>query len=249
MLRAHARRRGGPALVRAVGEARAPAASLLPRARTMSRIGKMPVKLPEGTSIAIDSVPPPAGDLLKYPMTQRLWTIKPRNIEHDFGECALVHVTGPKGTVSTKLHSVVQVAVEGDQVSVVPRCGGTSKCGQTMWGTARAHIANMVRGVTRGYTRELEFVGVGFRTALDNGRLVSRLGVSHDVIYTLPPRFEGKVTLAVPTQTQVVVSGADKQAVHEVAAQIRDLKRPEPYKGKGIRYAGEVIKLKAGKKK
>lgn len=215
----------------------------------MSRVGKAAVKVPDGASVTIDSIPPPYGDLLKYPMTPRLWKIKPRNLEHDFGECAVVSVTGPKGSVSTKLHSVVQVAVDGDQVIVTPRCGGTSKCGMTMWGTARALIANMVRGVTRGYTRELEFVGVGFRTALDNDRLVCRLGVSHDVIYTLPPRFAGKVKLAVPTQTQVVVSGTDKQAVHEVAAQIRDLKRPEPYKGKGIRYAGEVIKLKAGKKK
>lgn len=240
-------RRGARAGVSAC--ALGPVARSLPRARAMSRIGQQPVKLPEGARVTVESVPPPTGDLLKYPMTPRLWKIKPRKLEHDFGECALVHVAGPRGTVSTKLHSVVQVRVEGDQVVVSPLCGGTSKCGMTMWGTARALIANMVRGVTRGYTRELEFVGVGFRTALEKGRLVCRLGVSHDVIYELPARFAGTVTLAVPSQTQVVVSGPDKQAVHEVAAQIRDLKRPEPYKGKGIRYAGEVIKLKTGKKK
>jgi len=215
----------------------------------MSRIGMEPVKLPEGASVSFTIVPPPAGNLLNYPMTKRMWMIKPRNTIHDFGECTVVNVTGPKGSVSQKLHSVVQVRLEGDQVVVEPRCGGTSKAGQTMWGTARALVANMVRGVTRGYSRELEFVGVGFRAALDKERLVCKLGVSHDVIYEIPARFAKYVTLAMPTQTQVVVTGVDKQAVHEVAAQIRDMKRPEPYKGKGIRYAGEVIKLKAGKKK
>jgi large subunit ribosomal protein L6 len=237
-------------LVRGLAPAVSARAPLLLRCRAMSRVGKAAVKLPEGTTISIDSIPPPAGDLLKYPMTPRLWKVKPRPIMHDFGECALVSVSGPRGSVSTKFHSVVQVKVDGDQVMVEPRCGGESKCGRTMWGTARALIANMVRGVTRGYTRELEFVGVGFRGALEGGsRLVCKLGYSHNVVYTLPKRFEGKAAMAMPSQTQLVVSGVDKQAVHEVAAQIRDLKRPEPYKGKGIRYAGEVIKLRPGKKK
>lgn len=219
-------------------------------ARAMSRVGKAPVKVPDGVSVSVAEVPPPFGDLLKYPMTPRMWTIKPRSLEHDFGECALVTATGPKGSLSTKLHSVVRVKVDGDLVVIEPRCGGASTAGRTMWGTARALVANMVRGVTRGYSRELEFVGVGFRGALDtDGRLVCRLGFSHDVVYTVPVRFKGKVALAMPTQTQVVLTGVDKQAVHEVAAQIRDLKRPEPYKGKGIRYVGEVIKLKPGKKK
>mmetsp|Transcript_1188 Transcript_1188/g.2781 ORF Transcript_1188/g.2781 Transcript_1188/m.2781 type:complete len:238 (-) Transcript_1188:269-982(-) len=217
--------------------------------RRMSRIGRQPVKLPEGTSASIEEVVPPMGDLLSYPVSKRLWKARPQPNLHDFGTCAQVTVTGPKGTSSVKLHSIVQVDQQDDRLVVSPRCGGESTCGKVMWGTSRALISNMVTGVTRGYTKELELVGVGFRAALQGDRLVCKLGFSHDVVYEIPERFRGSASIEVPNLTSVVVTGVDKQAVHEVAAQIRDLRRPEPYKGKGIRYAGESIKLKAGKKK
>lgn len=219
-------------------------------ARAMSRVGLVPVKIPTGAAVKVEAVAPPLGDILEYPVNKRLWRAKPRTgKEHDFGDCDVVTVTGPKGEVSRKLHSVVRARVEGDNVVVEPRCGGNSRCGRTMWGTSRAHIANMVHGVTRGYKRDLELVGVGFRAAMQGDGIMFKIGFSHDVTYRVPDRMQHLAQLSVPNQTTISVTGIDKHAVNEVAAQIRDLRRPEPYKGKGIRYAGEVIKLKQGKKK
>ena len=112
-------------------------------------------------------------------------------------------------------------------------------------GATRAHLANMVRGVTKGYEKKLELVGVGFRAAVQGKSLNLTLGFSHPVNFAIP---EG-ITIETPSQTEIVIKGIDRQKVGQVAAEIRDIRPPEPYKGKGVRYAGEQITLKEGKKK
>jgi large subunit ribosomal protein L6 len=112
-------------------------------------------------------------------------------------------------------------------------------------GSVRAHLANMVAGVTKGYERKLELVGVGFRAAVAGKSLNLTLGFSHQVVFAIP---EG-ITIEAPTQTEVLIKGVDKQRVGQVAAEIRGIRPPEPYKGKGVKYAGEKITLKEGKKK
>jgi len=112
-------------------------------------------------------------------------------------------------------------------------------------GSTRAHLANMVNGVTKGYERKLELVGVGFRAAVQGKNLNLTLGFSHPVVYTVP---EG-ITIETPSQTEIMVKGMDRQRVGQTAAEIRDIRPPEPYKGKGVRYSDEKISLKEGKKK
>ena len=116
---------------------------------------------------------------------------------------------------------------------------------RTRAGATRAHLANMVRGVTRGYEKKLELVGVGFRAQVQGKNLNLTLGFSHPVSVAIP---EG-ITIETPSQTEIVVKGIDRQKVGQIAAEIRDIRPPEPYKGKGVRYAGEQISLKEGKKK
>jgi large subunit ribosomal protein L6 len=116
---------------------------------------------------------------------------------------------------------------------------------RTQAGAVRAHLANMVRGVTKGYERKLELVGVGFRAQVQGKTLNLTLGFSHPVTFAIP---EG-ITIEAPTLTEVVIKGIDRQKVGQIAAEIRDVRPPEPYKGKGVRYAGEKITLKEGKKK
>jgi large subunit ribosomal protein L6 len=116
---------------------------------------------------------------------------------------------------------------------------------RAMAGATRAHLANMVNGVTKGYERKLELVGVGFRAAVQGKALNLTLGFSHPVVFDIP---EG-ITIEAPSQTEVVIKGIDRQRVGQVAAEIRDIRPPEPYKGKGVKYAGEKITLKEGKKK
>jgi large subunit ribosomal protein L6 len=112
-------------------------------------------------------------------------------------------------------------------------------------GATRAHLANMVQGVTKGYERKLELVGVGYRAAVQGKSLNLSLGFSHPVLYAVP---EG-ITIETPSQTEILIKGTDRQKVGQTAAEIRDIRPPEPYKGKGVRYAGEQISLKEGKKK
>lgn len=152
-----------------------------------------------------------------------------------------IAVSGPTGTLRRLLPPEVGVAIEGDEVVVSPV--GPSRKTAAFWGLARSLIANMVAGAVSGFEKKLEFEGVGYRAALEGNTLVMQLGFSHPVRYTPP---EG-IALKVEKNT-IAVSGADKETVGMVAAKIRDLKPPEPYKGKGIRYAGEVIRRKAGKK-
>ncbi|MFP3385424.1 MULTISPECIES: 50S ribosomal protein L6 [Tritonibacter] len=154
-----------------------------------------------------------------------------------------IEVKGPKGAQSFTATDDVTLTVEDNVVTVEPR--GKSKRARQQWGMSRTIVANMVQGVTTGFKKELEIQGVGYRAQMQGNTLKLNLGYSHDVDFTAP---EG-ITITAPKQTEIVVEGADAQAVGEVAAKIRDWRRPEPYKGKGIRYKGEFIFRKEGKKK
>ena len=154
-----------------------------------------------------------------------------------------VEVKGPKGTRSFSATDDVAITVEDNTVTIVPR--GKSKRARQQWGMSRTMVANLVTGVTQGFKRELEIQGVGYRAAMNGNTLKLNLGLSHDVDYVAP---EG-VTVTAPKQTEIVVEGIDEQLVGQVAANIRAWRAPEPYKGKGIRYKGEFIFRKEGKKK
>ena len=151
-----------------------------------------------------------------------------------------ITVKGPKGTLALAPLPGVDVAIEDGEVKLSAKNPDDVK----MAGTARALINNMVTGVSEGYARKLELVGVGYRAALQGKDLNLTLGFSHPVVFKAP---EG-ITIEVPVQTEIWIKGADKQIVGEVAATIRKFRPPEPYKGKGVRYAGEKILLKEAKK-
>mgnify|MGYP000890469797 CR=1 FL=1 len=154
-----------------------------------------------------------------------------------------IEVKGPKGSRSFKATDDVTITIDGSAVSVTPR--GKSKRARQQWGMSRTMVANLVAGVTTGFKKELEIQGVGYRAAMNGNTLRLNLGLSHDVDYTPP---EG-VTVTAPKQTEIIVEGIDEQVVGQVAANIRAWRKPEPYKGKGIRYKGEFIFRKEGKKK
>ncbi|AXI45155.1 50S ribosomal protein L6 [Sulfitobacter sp. SK012] len=154
-----------------------------------------------------------------------------------------IEVKGPKGTRSFKATDDVTFTVEDNIVTVTPR--GKSKRARQQWGMSRTMVENLVTGVTNGFKKELEIQGVGYRAAMNGNTLRLNLGLSHDVDYTPP---EG-VTVTAPKQTEIVVEGIDEQLVGQVAANIRAWRKPEPYKGKGIRYKGEFVFRKEGKKK
>src|SRR4029077_13566188 len=154
-----------------------------------------------------------------------------------------VKVKGPKGALQVVLHTDVEAKVEAGTVKVDPR--SDSNRARAMWGTYRALVANLMEGVTKGFEHKLEISGVGYRAQLQGKNLQIQLGYSHDIVYPIP---EG-ITITVPKATEIVVTGIDRQKVGQVAANIRDYRPPEPYKGKGIRFAGEFIFRKQGKKK
>jgi large subunit ribosomal protein L6 len=154
-----------------------------------------------------------------------------------------VEVKGPKGTRSFTATDDISLALEEGAITVKPR--GTSKRARQQWGMSRSMVENLVTGVTTGFKRELEIQGVGFRAAMAGNVLKLSLGYSHEVNFDVP----AGVTVTAPKQTEIVVEGMDQQLVGQVAANIRDWKRPEPYKGKGIRYKGEFVFRKEGKKK
>ena len=154
-----------------------------------------------------------------------------------------VTVKGPKGQLSWTLPEEIAVAQEGQEITLTKAQDSTRA--QAMWGLSRTLVNNMVIGVTEGYERTLELVGVGYRAQMKGQTLSMQLGYSHDVDVK-PPQ---GVTFAVPKQTEIKISGIDKQVVGELAAQIRRMRPPEPYKGKGVRYAGEKVRRKEGKKK
>jgi large subunit ribosomal protein L6 len=154
-----------------------------------------------------------------------------------------VTVKGPKGELSWTVAEEIEVRQENGELTLAKRTEGARA--QAMWGLSRTLVANMVIGVTTGFERTLELVGVGYRAAMKGQSLSMQLGFSHDVDIPAP----AGVTFAVPKQTEIKISGIDKQVVGELAARIRRIRPPEPYKGKGVRYAGEQVRRKEGKKK
>lgn len=175
----------------------------------MSRIGKMPVALPNGVTVELE------GNLVK--------------------------VSGPKGQLSQPV--LPEIKVEVEDTNVVVSVATPTKQTRALWGLYRSLIANMVTGVSEGFTKNLEMVGVGHRASMQGSNLQLSVGFSHPVLMT-PPQ---GITYTVTENTKLSVSGIDKQLVGECAAKIRAVKPPEPYKGKGIRYAGEYVRRKAGK--
>ena len=175
----------------------------------MSRIGKLPIKVPKGVTVAVNG--------------------------HS------VQVKGPKGDLTRQMHRDIGVAVDGDVVTVTRASDDDSH--KALHGLSRTLVFNMVEGVTKGYQKQLEITGVGYKAEVRPYGLQLALGYSHQIQYKAP----AGIKLTAPQPTQIVIDGADKAMVGQVAAELRSLRPPEPYKGKGIRYAGEVIRRKAGK--
>lgn len=203
----------------------------------MSRIGKLPITVPNGTTVTIDG--------------------------------GKLSAKGPKGELSMQLPENIVATLDGSELSINPRpdlvdaanekirindekgrkkmtfAAALDTGARTMWGTSRANAANLVQGVSEGFTKTLELVGVGYRAQMQGSDIKLALGFSHDIVHKAP---QG-VTFSSSKPTEVVISGADKQVVGQVAAEIRNYRRPEPYKGKGVRYDGEYVRRKEGKKK
>ena len=154
-----------------------------------------------------------------------------------------VTAKGPKGELTFVVNDEVLVKMDNGAIKVDPR--DETKGARSKWGMSRTQIVNILTGVTKGYERKLEINGVGYRAAMQGKNLQLALGFSHDVVYQTP---EG-ITIATPKPTEIVISGIDKQKVGQVAAEIREFRGPEPYKGKGVKYAEERIVRKEGKKK
>jgi large subunit ribosomal protein L6 len=154
-----------------------------------------------------------------------------------------VKMKGPKGALSFLVPDEVSVKLEDGKVKVDPR--NETKRARSMWGTSRTMVANLVTGVTKGFERKLEITGVGYRASVQGKNLQLALGYSHDVVFPIP---EG-IQIVTPKPTEITITGIDSQKVGQVAAEIRGFRPPEPYKGKGVKYAGEYIFRKEGKKK
>ena len=154
-----------------------------------------------------------------------------------------VKVKGPKGALQLVLHDDIAAKMDKGAIQVDPR--SQSKRARSQWGTSRTLVSNLMTGVTKGFEEKLEITGVGYRAAVQGKNLQLQLGYSHDVVFAIP---EG-ITIVAPKPTEITITGSDKQRVGQVAADIRDFRPPEPYKGKGVKYAGEYIFRKEGKKK
>ena len=154
-----------------------------------------------------------------------------------------VKVKGPKGALQVVMPAEVAVVLDKGAVKVDPR--NETKRARAMWGTYRTLVANLITGVTQGFEKRLEITGVGYRASVQGKNLQIALGYSHDVIFPIP---QG-IAITTPKPTEIVVTGIDRQQVGQVAAEIRGFRPPEPYKGKGVKYAGEYIFRKEGKKK
>jgi large subunit ribosomal protein L6 len=174
--------------------------------------------------------------IAKYPVAV------PKGVEVNLAADS-ISVKGPLGSVARAADPNVEVKQEGDQL--VCKALGNSRHADAMSGTMRALVANMVTGVTKGFERKLALVGVGFRAQAQGDKLSLSLGFSHPVVHQMPKG----VKVTTPTQTEIVITGVDKQLVGQVAAEVRGYRPPEPYKGKGVRYVGEVVVLKETKKK
>jgi large subunit ribosomal protein L6 len=175
----------------------------------MSRIGKLPIKVPKGVTVTVNG--------------------------------HAVQVKGPKGELARTMHRDVGVAVDGDVVKVTRP--SDEERHKALHGLSRTLVFNMVEGVTKGYQKQLEITGVGYKAEVRPYGLQLALGFSHTIEYKAPKG----IKLTAPQPTQIVIEGADKEMVGQVAAELRNLRPPEPYKGKGIKYAGEQIRRKAGK--
>ncbi len=175
----------------------------------MSRLGKLPIKIPAGTQISIDK--------------------------------GFIVVKGPKGELKQELHKLVKVEITPEE-AIVKVKNENNKEERSLWGLFRALINNMVIGVNSGYEKKLEIKGVGYKVSVSGNKINLSLGFSHPVEFVLP---DGISALA--EGNNLTISGIDKQLVGELAAQIRKLRKPEPYKGKGIKYSDEIIRRKAGK--
>ncbi|GJD93713.1 50S ribosomal protein L6 [Methylobacterium iners] len=154
-----------------------------------------------------------------------------------------VKMKGAKGELQFVVPNLVDVSFADGAVSVQPK--NQSKQARSLWGTSRAQVANLVEGVSKGFEKKLEITGVGYRAAMAGKALKLSLGYSHDIEYQIP----AGITIVTPKPTEIVISGIDRQVVGQVAAEIREYRSPEPYKGKGVKYAGEFIFRKEGKKK
>lgn len=166
--------------------------------------------------------------------------IIPSGVKVEKKDLALT-VTGPRGTLNLTVHPQVELSITDKEVTVnVPK--QEDKKQRALWGLFRSLIQNMMEGVTKGYEKKLEVIGVGFKVATTPGKLTMSLGFSHPVVMDVPK----DLTVAVDKNT-ITVAGSDKQRVGQFAAEIRELKKPEPYKGKGIKYSDEVVRRKAGK--
>lgn len=177
----------------------------------MSRVGKMPIAIPDGAAVTISG--------------------------------GQITVKGSLGTLSCDLSDHVRVKEENKSLLVEP--ANESREARAMWGTTRALVSNMVEGVSKGFERRLTLIGVGYRAQMQGDTLNMSLGFSHPVLHQMP----AGVKCETPSQTEIVLKGIDKQVVGQVAAEVRAYRSPEPYKGKGVRYANEVVKLKETKKK
>jgi large subunit ribosomal protein L6 len=174
--------------------------------------------------------------IAKYPVPV------PKGVELNIAS-GQISIKGPLGTIARAADPNVEVKKDGEQI--VFKALGNSNHANAMSGTMRALVANMVAGVTKGFERKLTLVGVGFRAQAQGDKLNLTLGFSHPVVHLMPKG----IKVATPTQTEIVITGVDKQLVGQVAAEVRAHRPPEPYKGKGVRYVGEVIVLKETKKK
>jgi large subunit ribosomal protein L6 len=154
-----------------------------------------------------------------------------------------VTIKGKKGSLTLDVNSEIEVTVDGTQVKVAPR--SKSQFANAMSGTTRAHIANMVTGIGKGFEKKLELVGVGYRAAVQGKKLNLTLGFSHPVEYPIP----NGISIETPSQNEIIIKGSDRRLVGQVAADLRGYRPPEPYKGKGVKYAGEHIEIKEAKKK
>ena len=165
----------------------------------------------------------------------------PAGVEVNVAAGNLVTVKGPKGTLTQQLHPAMMIELDGAVINV--KRPSDAKEHRSLHGLTRTLLNNMIVGVTEGYKKELEVNGVGYRVAKDGNKLVMNIGFSHQVIM----EEKNGVTIEVPAPNKIIVSGIDKQSVGQFAAEVREKRPPEPYKGKGIRYAGEVVRRKEGK--
>ncbi len=176
----------------------------------MSRIGKLPVPIPE-------------------------------NVTVDLQENNYMVVKGPKGQLERQLHPKINIEVKENEVVVTRQ--DDSKFSRSLHGLTRQLIANMIDGVSKGFTKKLQIIGVGYRAEMKGKKLVLTLGYSHPIVFSAPE----SITIATPSPTEILISGIDKELVGLIAAKIRSFRKPEPYKGKGVRYENEYVRRKAGK--